>query len=217
MTWGTNAAGQTWVHEGGTGADFGPNPGQLTLTTPGTNYLSYLPPAFTDTDMTVMTSVNVDPTGDWIVPVVIARKTGGSYVEARLELKDDGTHGVAIREAGSWKAGQVLGTTPPAGTWYKIRLQVKSAWARVKVWTADAEPDHWQLYTALSTVLGAGSVGLAATAQAGNTNANPVVTFAKFSVPNPQLFTVTRSANGVEKAQTAGTAVSLAHPSVLAL
>ncbi|WP_203675363.1 hypothetical protein, partial [Streptomyces sp. SID13666] len=65
--------------------------------------------------------------------------------------------------------------------------------------------------------LASGEVGLLAGGFAGNTNSSPAIRFDNFEITDSQVFTVVRSQNGVTKAQSAGTAIRLAKPSITSL
>jgi hypothetical protein len=88
-----------------------------------------------------------------------------------------------------------------------------------KAWVpaAGAEPGWHTVGTDTSLTAGT-QIGLLSRLESGNTNTLPVVvSFDNLAVTNPQTFTVTRSVNGAVKAQSAGSAVKLWKPGVLAL
>jgi hypothetical protein len=61
------------------------------------------------------------------------------------------------------------------------------------------------------------SVGTRSITVTGNTNVNPEIRYDNYEVINPQVFTVTRSVNGVSKSQTAGTDIRLDKPTIISL
>ncbi|MGH3117784.1 MAG: hypothetical protein ACRDQ2_11880, partial [Gaiellales bacterium] len=88
-----------------------------------------------------------------------------------------------------------------------------------------AEPSAYQLVTTDATFT-AGAVGTHSNLLSANTNTLPVVlaydnirvvSAGITGAASPQAFTVTRSVNGVIKAQTSGSDVRLAQPMILAL
>ncbi|PXY20873.1 hypothetical protein BAY60_25555 [Prauserella muralis] len=220
--WGSNAAGRAWTCEGAPLSAFGPVPGRVTIPAPGSAAEAHLPVAVTDIEASVLVSTNQLATGAWLVPQVrVRRQSSSDYLAVSLELKPDGTHGVAAYEVvggvATWLGGSAQGAYEP-GQWYRLRLQAFGDTVRAKVWDARVhEYDHWQIVYRVSTPPTPGGVSLCASSEPGNTNVDPVITFLDFEVPNPQAFTVTRSTNGVVKTHADDTAVSLANPSVLAL
>lgn len=217
-TWGTNPAGLTWQTSGT--ADLTTGPGVIVLS-PGAAGMALLPPNVRDVEATVLVSVDQMAAGGWIVPAMRIRQDGDTYLSVNLELKHTGIYGIAVYEvldgAVTQLGGAELGSYT-AGHQYRLRISAIGDLVQARVWdTDDYEYTHWQVSTFGTTITDAGQVGLAATAEATNTNTDPTVTFAQFAIPNPQQFDVTRSTNGIHKPQTAGTAVRLAQPLVLAL
>lgn len=170
----------------------------------------------------MLASIDQAATGGWIVPQIRLRQQApDTYLSVTLEFKHTGLYGVAAYEivggTSNYLGGNEIGTYS-AGHQYRLRIQAFGNTVRAKVWdTAEHEYDHWQVVGWISDLLGPGQAGVAASAWSENTNTDPLVTFREFGVPNPQAFTVTRSTNGIRKAQAAGTGVRLTNPLVLAL
>jgi len=116
-------------------------------------------------------------------------------------------------------ASSVLSYTYTPGSFFRIRFQAQGARLRAKAWpVADiVETPEWQVTVSDTALSSATSVGTRSILEVGNTNVSPVVSYDDLAVVNPQTFTVTRSANGVVKAQAAGTDIRLADPTYLAL
>jgi hypothetical protein len=86
-----------------------------------------------------------------------------------------------------------------------------------RVWpVGHPEPDTWHVDQELNVgSIPVGMIGITASAFGGNTNVNPTLQYDRFELLSPQQFVVSREHNGVSKAQTAGTPVSLAQPTIL--
>ncbi|KUF18470.1 poly-gamma-glutamate hydrolase family protein [Streptomyces silvensis] len=109
--------------------------------------------------------------------------------------------------------------THAAGRQFTARLQIVGRTLSAKVWQSDtAEPSAWLVSTTDSSLTGPGSVGMRSILSTTNSNTLPVtVSYDAFRQLGPQVFTVTRSVNGVAKAHAAGADVRLASPTILAL
>lgn len=216
--WGSNAAGLSWELTGT--AYFSGGPGRITLS-PGAEGVALMPPSIRNVEAAVLASVDQAASGGWIVPSVRLRVNGDTYLAVNLEFKETGRYGVAAYEivdgVASWLGGEELGDYT-AGHQYRLRLQALDDVIQAKVWDTEvAEYEHWQITYHTANITSAGQVGIAAYAEAANTNTSPVVTFRGFEVPNPQAFLVERSANNITKAHSAGTSVRLTDPLVLSL
>ncbi|MFJ2392845.1 phage minor capsid protein [Streptomyces sp. NPDC087843] len=110
------------------------------------------------------------------------------------------------------------GLTHVAGTFYRVRVQIVGSTLRARMWAVtDPEPNLWGIEVTDTALTAAANVGTRSVSNAGNTNVNPVIRYGNFQVVNPQKWTVSRSLNGVVKAQTAGTPVALSNPARVAL
>ena len=102
---------------------------------------------------------------------------------------------------------------------YRVRFQVIGAVLKAKVWTATdpVETPEWQVTAVDSTFSTSVFHGTRSISSSANTNVNPQVQYANYRMVSPQTMTVTRSMNGVTKAQSAGTDIRLAYPTYIAL
>lgn len=102
---------------------------------------------------------------------------------------------------------------------FTVRFSVSGSTLSAKVWpTFSGEPVDWQVTITDTDLASAGNIGIRAILSSTNTNTLPVrASFDQFFLASPQTFTVTRSTNGVVKAQSAGEDVALAYPMHLAL
>jgi hypothetical protein len=102
---------------------------------------------------------------------------------------------------------------------FEVRAQVIGHTVRIKVWQAgQSEPEAWNhTATVTSSPIATGEVGLSASGFTGNTNTSPTFRFDDFLITDTQLFTVTRSLNGVVKSHSAGEAVNIANPAFTSL
>ena len=223
MTWGNNAAGVPWQINRDYADDFEASAARGRIANPDTGVFrtAFMPYELTDVDLTVNVQTDQMAEGSWINSFIQARAVGeDNALSARIEFRDSGNYSISLYQIVDGEYS-VLGTqvygSYSASSPVMIRFQVTGDYARAKSWDhGSREPDHWQVGRT-TTVLHPGRIGLGSVLSDGNTNDNPEVSWGRFRVANPQLFTVVRSVNGVVKPHDAGTAVSLAHPSVLAL
>jgi hypothetical protein len=111
------------------------------------------------------------------------------------------------------------GVTYTPGSIIEVRMRVIGHRVLARAWaTGSTEPVTWHLdQTVSSSTITEGLVGLAASGLTGNTNVSPEIRFHDWLIETPQRITVTRSVNGVTKAQSAGEDIRLAVPPILAL
>lgn len=158
---------------------------------------------------------------------------GGRYTDlnnnylARLEISTTNTLTLTLRKrvAGTETLLATAHTnitgayTFTPGTMYYLRFNVTGSTLSAKIWQAGAaEPDGWAIQATDTSITAVGSVGIRSILSSTNTNTLPV-TFAydDFQQISPQSFTVQRSVNGVVKAQTAGTPVTVDPTPIIAL
>ncbi|MFC7817548.1 hypothetical protein ACFUTR_23240 [Streptomyces sp. NPDC057367] len=222
--WGTAESGAAWTVVG-SAADYSVSPGVAAVAQPaeGIAHLTLQEAPSADVDLYVDCAVSALATGSSLYtgPLVRATDNDNHYM-ARIDFTT--ANGITLtlrkRVAG---AETVLGTytaelTHTAGTYYRVRLQAIGTTVRTKLWLAtDQEPDRWHITATDSSHTGAASIGTRSFRNTGNTNASLAMRFANFDLANPQTLTVIRSLNGVSKTHTAGTAVAVAHPAVIAL
>jgi hypothetical protein len=224
--WGTADTGQSWSTGGGTSADFavGSGVGSHTLATVNASRRTFTDVAFTDFDIYVDVAPSATATG-----ASIHGGPTGRYIDsdnlymARLDF--DTASGVTLqirKRVNATESGLgsfVLPGTYTPGVYYRIRFQAQGARLRAKAWpVADVvETPEWQVTVTDGDISTTSFIGVRSILAVGNTNVSPVVSYDNLQVVNAQTFTMTRSINGVVKAQTAGTDVRLATPTYFAL
>jgi hypothetical protein len=148
---------------------------------------------------------------DWYALVMILNtdNTVGVFFERKTAGTTTALNGITI----------VPGVTLNNTATFRARLQVQGGLLLGRVWNgANPEPPNWHTAFWDSTNTGGGDVGVQVFLPAGVTNTLPLTfAFPEFKLRNPQKLTVTRSVNGISKAQVAGADVRLAQPSVIAL
>lgn len=223
--WGSAESGQAWSNSGGVAANFNVAGGYANhiQTTVNAARRSTVTAPSADVDLYVDVAASALATGASLAGGPITRSPdGNNFYNARLDFTTAGTITLVLlkRVTGSdtTLASVATGLTYTAGAFFRVRLQTIGSTVRAKVWPAAAtEPGAWTANATDTTLTAAGSVGLRSFAATGNTNASPELRFDSFKIVNPQTVTVQRSRNGVVKAQTAGTDVRLATPTIVAL
>lgn len=225
-SWGSADVGGTWTNAGGAASDYDVAGGVGThlLTSTNTSRRSTLTSPSASFDIYCDIATDQLATGASLFGGIMSRVVDASNLYlARLEFTTSNTIILAIRERAA-AVEATLGTavtlrlTHVAGTYYRVRFQGDGTSLRAKAWlTTELEPGPWQVDTTDSTLTGAGSIGCRSIADTGNTNVNPVVSYDNFKLINPQIMTVTRSVNGVVKAQSSGTDLRLAYPAIVPL
>jgi hypothetical protein len=217
--WGTADSGQAWSLVG-TAANFavGSGYGAVTLPATSSSRLTLAPAPAADVDVYVDMATSALATGSSLFGGLVVRgvaDTDGYH--ARVDFSSAAGIGLSLRKRVASVETQ-LGTasttlTHVAGTFYRVRLQIVGTALRARIWLAtDPEPSLWMIDVTDPSLTAAGSVGTRSVSNTGNTNVNPAIRYDQFAVINPQRWTVTRSANGVVKAQVAGEGVALANP-----
>jgi hypothetical protein len=143
-----------------------------------------------------------------------------NYYRARLHFGTGGGLFASItRDITTIGSTPALPYTYAANDWFWVKARLTGHRIQMRVWPQTAqEPNVWHHEATVSTgTIAAGTVGVSASAFAGNTNVSPVLGFDDFQVRTPQRWTVQRSTNGVEKSQVAGEDVRLAYPTIVAL
>ncbi|WP_060887077.1 alkaline phosphatase D family protein [Streptomyces caniscabiei] len=223
--WGSATVGGAWSTSGGSATDYDVS-GTVGRHSHGTRnvfrYTSLNAVSLADVEVRASITLPVVPTGDTMSAFVLARGdiAAGAYYFARLIVSTASIVQLSIRKR--LPAETVLATaahTLPftAGSTYKVRLQIEGTTVRAKAWpSGGVEPEDWEV-SATDTSLTSGAVGCGSFIPTTNTNALPVVfSFDEFEV-FPQVMTVQRAYNGVEKAHAAGTPISLTQPAPLGL
>ncbi|MFE2382213.1 hypothetical protein [Streptomyces misionensis] len=224
--WGTNGGILTWSLTGGAASDYSVNgsSGAHLLSTANVPRYSYFATTIADVDCYVSVTTDQLPTGDSLVGGLTARFLNVSNLymaQARFTSTSQVAVAIVKRVGG---VETVLGTyTMPAttfiaGTFYRLRFKVKGSSLRAKVWLAtDAEPAAWALSALDTDLISTQFLSMRSYSGPASTNTNPSILYDDYRIVSPQLFQVIRSINGVVKAHPAGEALSLAHPTVLAL
>ncbi|MDX2948858.1 alkaline phosphatase D family protein [Streptomyces caniscabiei] len=223
--WGTAEVGGAWTATGGAAADYSVN-GTVGRHSHGTRSVfritSLNSVSLANVDVRACITIPVVPTGDALYPYVLARANvaADTYYFARLTISTASTVQLTLRKR--LPAETLLATAPhtlpfTAGSTYHVRLQAEGSTVRAKAWpVGGVEPVDWEV-SATDTSLTTGAVGYGSFVPSGNTSALPVV----FSFDDlevfPQVMTVTRSVNGISKAQAAGAPISLAQPAPVPL
>ena len=147
-------------------------------------------------------------------------QTSADNYRLRVEFTTSGGITLTVARGGTPVGSSVATTlTYSAGTIIQVRMRVIGDRVLGRVWAnGAAEPRSWLIdQTITSSPVAEGQVGLTAIGLTGNSNTAPEVRFDDWTVESPQKFTVTRSVNGVVKAQAVGTDVRLATPPIVAL
>ncbi|MET8766313.1 hypothetical protein [Streptomyces sp. NPDC004658] len=223
--WGSADTGQAWTVAGGATSDFAVSSGAgtHTLTSLNVAHLSLTDTSITDFDLYCDVAVSATATGGSIWAGPLGRyQDSENYYQARLEFDTSSTLRLEIRKRVDSVEGvigvtYVMSAAYTAGVFYRVRFQAQGASLKAKVWRpSNPEPD-WQVTGTDGAFSTTTSFGARSILSSANTNPSPVVSFENYQVASPQTFTVTRSINGVVKAQTAGTDVRLAYPAIIAL
>ncbi|MEU9285961.1 hypothetical protein AB0D57_14855 [Streptomyces sp. NPDC048275] len=226
--WGTPDAGPAWSTVGGGPAtDYSVNGSYAVqvLSTVDVSRRTAVTAVHPDFDVYADITTSALATGDSLYGAVTARmQDSGNMYMVRAEFTTTNTIVVHIRKLLADVNTQVGSTytlpfTHVAGTFVRFRFQGTGSTLRAKAWLASAaEPSSWHIEGTDSSITAAHQIGTRSIRVTGNTNAATVqIRYDNFDVINPQTFTVTRSENGIVKAQTAGTDVRLATPAIVAL
>ncbi|MGW1000738.1 hypothetical protein [Streptomyces sp. NPDC002520] len=224
--WGTASTGGTWSTSGGTGSDYSVNgsAGLHSQTSINISRYSVLPAPSADVDVVVSASTSVLAAGGPHYVGLVARwlDANNNYY-ARLAFNTDQTLTLVLQKRVAGAQTDLVSVPIPgthaASTLFRVRFQVQGSTLQARAWRAsDPDPTLWQATATDTALTAAGSVGVRSILSATNTNTLPVTAaYDDFTVLNPQRFTVTRSANGIVKSQSAGTDLWLAHPTQVAL
>lgn len=222
--WGNAESGQVWSTEGGAASDYAVSGGvgTHTLTTSAGRYTT-IPVGGADVDMQFDWNASALPTGggfNFVYATVRFQSTADRYHVRVIQSSGGGITAALFRQVAG-AATQIGSTYNYAGafgptSWFTLRFAVIGSQLSAKIWLrGTAEPTTWQLSETDVTFLNSASIGVISNS---NTTTYPVtISFDNFTVLNQQRMTVTRSVNGIVKAQAAGTDVRLAHPTIAAL
>lgn len=221
--WGRADSGQTWTVSPAADHSVTAGYGVAAQPTAAISHLALLPAPSADADLFVDVATSALAVGASIFAGPIARAVDNNNLYmARVECTTAGAVLLTIRKRVAGAETQLgatytSGLTHTAGSWYRVRFQVIGTALRAKVWPATAaEPPVWHVDTTDTALTAAANIGFRSFRNTGSTGVTET-RFDNFQTASPQRFTVQRSRNGVVKPQAAGTAVSLAAPSVIAL
>ncbi|WP_425244857.1 hypothetical protein [Streptomyces sp. NEAU-NA10] len=225
--WSSPDTGPAWTTSGGSASDYsvGSGYGVATLSTVDVSRRTSVTAVHPDFDIYCDITTSALATGDHLYGAVTARMldSGNMYL-LRLAFTTSNTVIAELRKIvadvqtllGSYT---LPGVTHVAGTFIRVRFQGQGSTLRGKVWpAAQPEVDVWNITATDTAITAANSIGTRSIRTASNTNAATVqVRYDNYQVVNPQTATVTRSVNGIVKAQTAGTDVHVATPCIVPL
>lgn len=226
--WGTADVGGAWTVNGGLASAYSTSAGVASVAISAVNSSRYAvlasPSADTDQIVTVNTGALATGGGQYLGLVARWLDSSNSYT-TRLTFTTTQTVLLGIRaRVGAVETAVVADVTLPnmthaAATDFTVRFQVAGSTLKAKAWlTSGREPDFWHCTGTDTSLTAAGSTGTRSLLDAANTNTLPfTVNYKNYEVSNPQAFTLTRSVNGVVKAQAAGEAIQLLHPVPIAL
>lgn len=224
--WGTATSGQVWAISGGTAADFTVNGslGTMTHSAVSATHSILLPLGVIDMDVRIDADHNIGSVaGGNLVSFFDFRMVDASNLfRLYIRWKPAGTATAELVRVLAGVATTIASETTIPGATSSSGLTVRmSATGTVsstgvtvlaKAWPTSAREPGWLLSATDFTIDSAGDFRVASFRDTGNTNNPTVFRFDNLAVLNPQTFTVTRAVNGVSKAQTAGTSISLWRP-----
>jgi hypothetical protein len=222
--WGSTDTGQAWTNAGGTAANFNvaAGVGTVSLSTINASRRLTLPTTYTDSTALARFTISVNPTGDDVETTLMGRyQDGSNYMQASIFWDGDATFAdiqIVRRLAGvattlAVRRAPFTQATSSLTAW--LMFQCHGTAYRMKAWigTRAVAPTRW-LLSATDSSFSSGLNGIRGNIQPSYSGGLPVtVTVEDYAVANPQTFSsITRSQNGVIKAQTAGTEVDIDKP-----
>lgn len=222
--WGVADSGQAWAIDGGSASDYGVSGsiGRHAMTTANVFRHSTVSVAAADVDLRLDVVLSALPVGDsaYVFPMVRYTDTTHFYF-ARVQISPAGAMTLTLRKRNGSEtqlgSAYSIGYTYSAMAWHTIRLAASGSSLMAKVWPqGSAEPNTWQVTATDTDLTAAGAIGFRSLLAASVTNL-PITAAVNNLYAGPQLQAVTRSVNGIVKAQAAGEALSLTHPMRAAL
>lgn len=217
--WGTSSDGHPWTGTGGAPEDRSVSSSRGVINLGGSQTalrVQTVAETVTDGDVLCAVSVSAAAAGASLMPMILLRYVdGGAHYRIRVDFTTAGAVRLSLTRTFSQIDGVAeTGLSYVAGNVFRVRVRMLGQRVLARIWPNGApEPDLWHLDRTVTTdPIPAGLVGVGAYALSGNSNAGVECRFDDFAVENPQRFSVVRAVNGISKAHTAGTAVSLAHP-----
>lgn len=224
-TWTTADSTQTWTNSGGVAGDYDvlSGYGRHINQAASTGHHSVIASDETDTDVYADITTEALSTGASQFAGVLARYADANNLyEARLEFTTGNVITLSVRKRVAGVETQLdsysLNPAHVANDYVRVRFRVEGDSLKAKAWLAatEVEPGRWLIDETDSDLTTAGSIGVKSVRNAGNTNANAAFRFDNFHTAQ-QVFTVTRSRNGVVKAQDDETSASLSEPAIVTL
>lgn len=226
-SWGSADTGQTWTQTGGAASGRSTTGSEAvhSLAAVNTSYYDTITAPSADVDLRADFATNALATGGSQYTGLVARFIDASNIYyARLTFTTTQAVQVVLqkRVAGTQTdLATVTATelTHAAAAYFTLRFRIIGTALYAKAWAqGTVEPGSWHATATDSALTAAGSVGVRSILDSANTNVLPVaVNIDNFQLTNVQTMTVTRSVNGVSKAQAAGEDIRLAYPTPVAL
>ena len=220
--WGTADSGQAWTLTGT--ASYWSTSGTRGVFTNGgavnVEGIQEVSGSWQNLDVTATVVFQSLPTGANIVASLWAHRGSSAQIKGRLfhttaDLLNIDVLGTNATVSLGSANGIIAGVN---GTPIKVRMKIVGTAVKLKAWLASvAEPVFWHVEVTDTVTPAAGGFGISGLRQTSNTNVNPVMEFDDIAMSNPQAWTVTRSVNGVVKAQSAGAQIRLAKPNYIGL
>jgi hypothetical protein len=225
-SWGTADTGQVWSSAGGAAAEHYTTGSEAahSLTSINTNRYDTVTAPAGDADLRADFATDAVAAGGSQYTGLVARVADvNNLYYARLTFTT--TQAVQIvlqkRVAGVQTDLATVTTelTHAAATYFTLRFRIIGSTLYAKAWVrGGVEPGAWHATVTDSALSDPGSVGVRSILDGLNTNVLPVVVSVdNFQLTNVQTLTVTRSVNGVSKAQIASEDIRLAYPTPIAL
>ncbi|MGW0938881.1 hypothetical protein [Streptomyces sp. NPDC002666] len=219
--WGTADSGQSWAVSEGAAGDFSVDGTTALHTHATTNVFRTTTTAWpaADADLYAGFSLNALPVGDSAYVFGVLQYTDPTHMYlGRVQISTAGVMTLTVRKrngsetalGSSFAAGTLV-----AGSWYTIRMARSGSTLQCKVWAQGAAEPDWQITTTDSALTGSAAVGVRTLL--GSSASTPRVFRFDNLLVGPQQMAVTRSVNGIVKAQVAGEPLSLTHPMRAAL
>lgn len=223
--WGTASDGHTYTLTGGVSSSersVASNRGLVTVSASQTLHRQQtVSETCMDADVRCQMAVSATATGGTLNACVLLRwSSSTAHYRARVEFLTGGTVSVSVTVGSTIiDTNAATGLSYAPGDVFEVRVRIIGYQILMRVWpTGTAEPTVWHIdRTDVSSTHASGTVGLSAHGGGGNSNVGVEYRFDNFEVVTPQRLTVTRSVNGVVKAQAAGEDIRLAVPTILAL
>lgn len=224
--WGTPDVGVAWTATGGSASDYAVNGSALvaTLSTVDVSRRTSVPAVSADFDVYCDITTSALASGDSLYGAVTARMLdSGNMYMLRLEFTTANTVIATIRrllvDVNTQLGTYTVPVTHVAGTYVRVRFQGVGATLKAKAYLAStSEPSDWAITATDSALTDATTIGTRSIRVTGNTNlATVAIQHDNYRIVRPQTFTVTRSLNGVSKAQAVGEDIRLAYPTIVSL